>query len=97
MKNVRQSAGRKAPCPVGKTESDTVTGGGIRDRIAVEKDDRRTDRGGRKMEIAPYLEQRLLEQYGAEETENIRRGFSAARCTTLRTNRLKGTPEETLG
>ena len=47
------------------------------------------------MEIAPYLEQRLLEQYGAEETENIRRGFSAARCTTLRTNRLKGTPEET--
>lgn len=47
------------------------------------------------MEIAPYLEQRLLEQYGAEETENIRRGFSAARCTTLRTNRLKGTPEKT--
>ena len=47
------------------------------------------------MEIAPYLEERLLEQYGAETTAQIRQGYSADRRTTLRCNRLKSTPEKT--
>ncbi|MBR1408699.1 MAG: RsmB/NOP family class I SAM-dependent RNA methyltransferase [Clostridia bacterium] len=47
------------------------------------------------MEVAPYLMERLLAQYGPETASEIICGFEVPRCTTLRANRLKGGREET--
>jgi len=45
-------------------------------------------------EVMPvYLKQMLLQQYGEEVTAEIAAGMQAQRCTTLRVNRLKSTPE----
>ena len=42
----------------------------------------------------PFLVQALKAQYGEEVTERILHGMHARRITTLRTNRLKTTPEQ---
>ena len=43
-------------------------------------------------EIAPFLKEQLLAQYGGDVTARIVEGYAQRRLTTLRVNRLKAEP-----
>ena len=44
-------------------------------------------------EVAPFLREQLLRQYGGDVTAQIESGYAQRRLTTLRVNRLKAEPD----